>query len=43
MSTLYVYRYLLEIHVHSMFRPHQSFKELVADFLSPMEFCVSEL
>ena len=36
MSTRYIYRYILDIYAHSMFRHHQSFKELVGDFKSSM-------
>ena len=43
MGTLYIYQYLLEINVHSMYQYYQSFKELVAAFLSSIGFYVSEL
>ena len=40
---IYMYQYLLEINAHSMYQHDQSFKELVADFLSSIGFYVSEL
>ena len=43
MGALYIYQYLLEINVHSMYQHYQSFKELVADFVRSIGFYVSEL